>query len=347
MEIIYLNFAANDDSATDNTVPKLKKKYAQRDQESSWNRLSAWWWGSSVIERVDAFGCIAEHQRHLSTPLGQDPGELQQYKQVQSQVRTFFRAHPNCSKIMVGMHGLYDDTTYGYSRPTRDAPRVAYDKAADIVLSLFGDHVGRRPIKLSLVMCYGARSAQYDVSHESYRLGGETGPDLSSSFAFKFYSCLCKYMNVKMSARTGAASFDDRTGASRVESELTLQHRIQMARNPFTPMEQQNLDQHRIEELDAFMNDLQPQATNAFDMAQVKEADRRGDEFAHNQLVSLQGNDPVTRAKREAAWSRFSQTPASKPMKSGKLTYEYEPDSHQVIIRCKYPQSRVVQRVNI
>ncbi|CAM3113072.1 hypothetical protein G4177_15145 [Corallococcus sp. ZKHCc1 1396] len=347
MKILYLNFAAPTDNATNNSIPRILAKYQKQDQASRMNRFSAWWWGASVLERVDCFASVAEHQRYLDTPLGRDPGSLAAYEQARGQVRGFFLRHPQCSKIMVGMHGLYDDTTYGYSQPQHDAPRVSYDKASDIVLSFLRDHVGSRPISLSLVMCYGARSAQFDVSHDPDRLGGVAGPDLSSAFAFKFYAGLCKYLNVKMSARTGAASFDDTTGASRVESELTLGHRIQMTRNPFTPQEQAQLDAQSQLELDMFMQDLQPQAVNPFNMDQIKAADRQGDAFAQDQLVTLQGADPLTRAKREAAWSRYSQLPQSKPKKSGKLTYEYDPGTHQVVIKSKYPEPRVVQRVRI
>ncbi|RYZ37095.1 MAG: hypothetical protein EOO71_29330 [Myxococcaceae bacterium] len=347
MKILYLNFAAPTDSATNNTIPRILAKYQSRDEASRMNRFSAYWWGASVVERVDCFAGVAEHQRHLDTPLGNDPGSSEAYEQARGQVRGFFLKHPQCSKIMVGMHGLYDDTTYGYSLPQRGAPRVSYDKAADIVLAFLRDHVGSRPISLSLVMCYGARSAQYDLSHDPDRLGGVARPDLSSAFAFKFYTALCKYLNVKMSARTGAASFDDKTGVSRVESELTVLHQIQMDRNPFTPLEQEQLDAQGQLELDMFLEDVRPQPENYHDQAQVKAADRRGGEFAYEQLTSLVGDDPLTRAKREVAMSRFRQLPQSKPMKSGKLTYEYDPGTHQVIIKSKYPQPRVVQRVNV
>ncbi|WP_147444358.1 MULTISPECIES: hypothetical protein [Corallococcus] len=347
MEILYLNFTAPDDYATGNAIPRILRKYQDRDQASRMNRFSAYWWGASVVEQVDCFASVAEHQRHLLTPLGHDPGPLAAYEQARGQVRGFFLKHPRCSKIMVGMHGLYDDTTYGYSRPQHGAPRVSYEKAADIVLSFLRDDVGRRPISMSLVMCYGARSAQYDVSHDPDQLGGVARPDLSSAFAFKFYAGLCKYLNVKMSARTGAASFDDTTGASRVESELTLRHQIQIDRNPLTDQEQEQLyAQHQLE-LEMFMDEIRPQAANPRDQVQVKAADRRGAEFAHEQLLSLVGTDPLTRAKREAAMSRFRQLPQAKPKKSGKLTYEYDPGTHQVVIKSKYPEPRVVQRVNI
>lgn len=346
MKLLYLDFGDPLDNAVGNTIPRLKNKYAARDK-ARWSILR-WLYGDSVVEKIDVYPCLAEVARFLSTPRGEQTGDLPEYKKVKARVTGFFLQHPDCKKIMVGMHGLVDDTTHGYALPSATAPKLSYLRAADMLLMLIGDYFKHTKLSLSLVMCYAARSAEYTKSHDPDKLGKIGGPDLSSSFAFRLFSLLCKNMKVKMSARTGALSFDDVSGASRVESEFTVATELAIKSQPVTQEEAALAlqDEQAALAIDEFKNELQP-VYDARDQALNRQLDAQANAFAKRQLETLAGNDVVTRIKREAAYSLFKQLPDAKPKKSGKITYEYDEVARKVVITCKYPAPKVIQRVSI
>jgi hypothetical protein len=346
VKLLYLDFGDPLDNAVGNTIPRLKKKYAARDRARS--SLSRWWYGDSVVEKIDVYPCLAEVARFLSTPLGEQTGDLPEYKKVKARVTAFFLQHPDCKKIMVGMHGLVHDTTHGYALPSAAAPKISYLRVADMLQMLIGDYFKHTKLSLSLVMCYGARSAEYTKSHDPDRLGKVGGPDLSSSFAFKLFSLLCKNMKVKMSARTGALSFDDRSGASRVESEFTVATELALRSNPVTQEETALAlqDEQAALAIEEFKNELQPVLDDR-DWALNQRLEAQANAFAKSQVETLTGNDVLTRIKRGAAYSLFKQLPDAKPTKSGKITYEYDEVARKVVISCKYPAPKVIQRVSI
>lgn len=78
---------------------------------------------------------------------------------------------------------------------------------------------------MALVMCYGARTANFRSTALNHQ-GMIPFNDLRTSFAYKLYSRVARMRRMRMTARTGAVSFDSHTGVSKVEDELSIDARI-------------------------------------------------------------------------------------------------------------------------
>ena len=162
--------------------------------------------GNEVLE-LSLFALMAKYQAgHL--PLS-DP-ELQT-------VRT---ACAGATKIMLCLHGLHNDVQSGFADDSMaHTPMAAVASHTDLArftrsfLPLLD-----KVYNLALIMCYGARSQNYRLDHQ----GMIPANELRTSFAYKFYSQICIPRNVRMTARTGATGFDERTGGSTVESEASV-----------------------------------------------------------------------------------------------------------------------------
>lgn len=116
-------------------------------------------------------------------------------------------------KIYIIMHGKPDETEKGFSNPVQGVQQeYAWADLGRLALLLFPKSGGTYSV--SLVMCYGARTATYRLNQNGTLPAGE----LKSSFAYKFFRQLCVARNVRMTAVTGAVSTND-DGTNVVESE--------------------------------------------------------------------------------------------------------------------------------
>jgi hypothetical protein len=119
----------------------------------------------------------------------------------------------DCSKadkIYIIMHGSPDDTDQGFANGGK--PVATWAQLARLSLMLFP--VRDTVYRVSLIMCYGARVANYRLNN----LGMLAPGDLKTSFAYKFFRSICIARNVSMTACTGAVSTGD-NGVNAVETE--------------------------------------------------------------------------------------------------------------------------------
>jgi hypothetical protein len=111
------------------------------------------------------------------------------------------RKHIAASKTVVFiLHGKPDDTDQGFS--TTGGAVCTFRQLGRLAKLLMPE---RDTIyHVSLIMCYGARSANVRLNHD----GMIPRDQLASSFAYKFFRELCGARNVRMVAWTGAVSND-------------------------------------------------------------------------------------------------------------------------------------------
>jgi hypothetical protein len=111
------------------------------------------------------------------------------------------RKHIENSKTVVFiLHGKPDDTDQGFS--TTGGVVCTFKQLGRLAKLLMP---ARDDIyHVSLIMCYGARSANVRLNHD----GMIPRDQLASSFAYKFFRELCGARNVRMVAWTGAVSND-------------------------------------------------------------------------------------------------------------------------------------------
>ena len=128
-------------------------------------------------------------------------------------------------KIMLGVHGKFDDTTQGVAGLGWDQGSAVigdYKEFAQLISSFL---MPRKSYKLSLIVCFGARSQNYRVNHD----GDLAEEDIKSSFAYKFFKEICTKADVTLTARTGSVAFDSQTGRSLVQSEAAVKAEIESA----------------------------------------------------------------------------------------------------------------------
>lgn len=113
-------------------------------------------------------------------------------------------------KIYIIMHGAPDDTDQGFA--SGGMAVATWAQLGRLALMLFP--VRDTIYRVSLIMCYGARVANYRLNN----LGMLTPGDLKTSFAYKFFKSICMARNVSMTACTGAVSTGD-NGMNAVETE--------------------------------------------------------------------------------------------------------------------------------
>jgi len=124
-------------------------------------------------------------------------------------------------KIFLCTHGTATDTDHGFAKASGGSPLATWKGFGRLMRRLLPRK--DKTYSLCLVMCYGARSDTYysrDLDHQ----GMIPATQLKTSFAYKFYKYLCEGHGrlIRMTARTGAVAFDDKTGRSSVEQEAAI-----------------------------------------------------------------------------------------------------------------------------
>ena len=117
----------------------------------------------------------------------------------------------DAKKTYIIMHGTPDNTEDGFANG--GAQVATWRDLSRLALMLFPakDEVHR----ISLIMCYGARTDNYRLNH----VGQMSPGDLKTSFAYKFFRAICQLRNVTLTACTGAVSTSADSYANEVETE--------------------------------------------------------------------------------------------------------------------------------
>ena len=113
-------------------------------------------------------------------------------------------------KVYIILHGSPDVTEHGF---TNAQTHIGWRELSSLALLLFPERSD--PYRISLVMCYGARTDNHRLNH----LGAMSPGDLKTSFAYKFFRALCNYRNLSLTACTGAVSTQGGDGTNEVETE--------------------------------------------------------------------------------------------------------------------------------
>lgn len=324
MKILFLNLAGPYETATDKTITGLQSKYSGRD-----NWWTTFWYGASEVLRIDLQAAYQEAYDYLSSPKVSMGTGTPKFDKAKRRIDSFLDDN-EVDKIMLSVHGEVDDVDYGICKTTLDSRiKISYLRLYDFFMMLVEDRYRIKPLKLTLVMCYGARSADYTKSHAAEKLGKPGGPDLTTSYAFKLYSLLCKQMNVKMTARTGALSFDEKTGTSKVESELLISAKL-TERNLAAQAQPQD-----------------PGVMELYDLDVEGVADVLDDIFALKQVeverIESLGISPVRKRvlKTTVAKARVEKLKeAESKSKYGKLVFEYSKVSRLVTVFVKYDSQK-------
>lgn len=124
-------------------------------------------------------------------------------------------------KIFLCTHGTATDTDHGFAKASGGSPLATWKGFGRLMRRLFPRK--DKVYQVCLVMCYGARTDTYysrDLDHQ----GMVPPAQLKTSFAYKLYKYLCDGhgRNIRMTARTGAVAFDEKTGGSSVEQEAAI-----------------------------------------------------------------------------------------------------------------------------
>jgi hypothetical protein len=124
----------------------------------------------------------------------------------------------SADKIMLGLHGRYDDTEQGFAG-------LGWKRGHDVIGNYrdFAELIASflrtgKSYKLALIVCFGARSADFNKNHD----GNLEPADIKSSFAYKFFKEICTKADITITARTGSVSFDSKTGRSLVQTEAAV-----------------------------------------------------------------------------------------------------------------------------
>jgi hypothetical protein len=113
-------------------------------------------------------------------------------------------------KVMLSIHGDFDDTTHGYYMDAHRARKqVSCQRRSELVLELLETN---HSYVLALIMCFGGRGEDYRENHSTFTT--ETATTVTTSFASKLFKRICKQRRVVMTARTGSVGFNEDTGHS-------------------------------------------------------------------------------------------------------------------------------------
>lgn len=117
----------------------------------------------------------------------------------------------SAAKVYIIMHGQPDNTEAGFGHG--GAQVATWKQLGRLALMLFPN--SDVTYKISLIMCYAARTDNFRINH----VGQMTPGDLKTSFAYKFFRSIAVSRNVSMTACTGAVSTKPGDGTNEVESE--------------------------------------------------------------------------------------------------------------------------------
>jgi hypothetical protein len=123
-------------------------------------------------------------------------------------------------KIYLCTHGLANDTEHAFAKASGGEALATWAEFGKLLAKLLPST--DKQYNIALVMCYGARTDTYRSSDLDHT-GQIPVSMLKTSFAFKLFKSLCeKNRKIRMTARTGAVGFDDKTGKSSVEQEAAI-----------------------------------------------------------------------------------------------------------------------------
>lgn len=172
--------------------------------------LSALLKGQNNIETVDAFAMLDDD---LLGNLSRSDLRMQALRQKCLQSK----------KIYLATHGTPTDVDHAFAAAAGGTPLCTAKQLAQFMLAALPKR--DKPYNIALVMCYGARTLTYRTAQLDHQ-GMIPITDLRTSFAYKFYRALIVHRKVRMTARTGAVAYDNNTGVSTVEDELSIDARI-------------------------------------------------------------------------------------------------------------------------
>ena len=211
--IVFLNLADMDPAGLAKTSARnLTRKFAPK---TCFQRIKQCILGGTVVDIVNLFDLLNDRRiaRDISQHWADRMACAMSYDLQRVQIREACRS---AKKIMLGAHGTAENTervkkSLGWGQGSGDAS--TYAELAEMTADfLYEDQT----YKLSLIICYAARSEAYRKNHD----GTLSKEDVQSSLAYKFYKTLCAQTraNVVMTARTGEVQFMG-NGASFVNTE--------------------------------------------------------------------------------------------------------------------------------
>ena len=214
--IVFLNLADMDPTGLAKTSARnLTQKFAPK---TCFQRIKQRILGGTVVDVVNLFDLLNDRRvsRDMSEHWADRMACAMSYDLHRVQIREACRS---AKKIMLGAHGSADNTervkkSLGWGLGSGEAG--TYAELAEMTADfLYEDQT----YKLSLIICYAARSDDTRKNHDEML----TPENIQSSLAYKFYKTLCTHTraNVVMTARTGAVQFLN-DGTSWVETEETV-----------------------------------------------------------------------------------------------------------------------------
>jgi hypothetical protein len=220
--IVFLNLAdMNKNGLAKTTVDALKIKYPR------YRFVYELFAGANQIHLIDLFGFLkdeAEPKSGVLLPMLLPSQPVLWTQKLREQLEISILCG-RADKIMLGVHGHYNDTANGFAGmgwEEEDGPIGNYRDFAQLLLKFLSRDATKK-YRLSLIICYAARSENYKLDHDGALLATE----IKSSFAYKFFSEICTHINVTMTARTGSVGFNSQTGRSVVQTEAAVQAEIE------------------------------------------------------------------------------------------------------------------------
>ena len=221
--IVFFNLAdMHDKGLVDSSVKALRRKY------QSYSGIYEFFAGANQIYQVDLFGLLRKEGNKSGVPpvpINLVSGHTACLPEIAREHLAISMLCGRADKIMLGIHGHYDDTEQGFAGLGWDRGSGVVGKCEQFAKLVSTFLVSSKSYKLALIVCFGARSENFRVNHD-----GDLDPeDIKSSFAYKFFRAICTKADVTMTARTGSVAFDSQTGRSLVQTEAAVSAEIEQA----------------------------------------------------------------------------------------------------------------------
>jgi hypothetical protein len=290
--------------------------------------------GANRVIQVDLFGMLKGDSSLKSgiAPIAPNllGGHAMMLPAVQRERLAISMLCGKVDKIMLGIHGRYDDTEQGFAGLGWDQGSGVIGKCSEFADLIAGFLLPSKSYKLALIVCFGARSENFRVNHD----GELEEEDIKSSFAYKFYARICDKANITMTARTGSVAFDSDTGRSIVQTEAAVDAEIDGAQL------QAETQTHRIvrdyEQLEKFMTKDDEGAQKFDDMVE---------RMYEPNAVPRNPPERIIRAYRllRNRVNDLASTAANLVPKYGKFVYTYS--AGEITVYRKYENGKKTMRV--
>jgi hypothetical protein len=215
--IVFFNLAdKHEHGLAHSSAMALRNKYPR--YSAVWEFMA----GANQVHLVDLFDLLEQERRPLPIrSLGSLTALMPQLLQRIRERVAIAELCGRADKIMIGVHGHFGDTNQGYAGMGWGMGSGVVGTASEFARLVAGFLCAGKTYKLSLIMCFGARSARPRVNHD----GNLDEADIKSSFAYKFFKEICQRSEatVTMTARTGSVAFDASTGRTMVQTEAAVQ----------------------------------------------------------------------------------------------------------------------------